>query len=270
MERYGFFDSVNGDRRYSSDDWDDYFRPLFKTGVFTGDLRVTAGPGMAITIAPGYAWMDGKTYHSDSDHVINLATASGNLNRYDGVVIRLDRTARVIGARVKTGNQETYPSKPTVTRNATAFEIMLADIYVKAGTTTITQSMITDHRLDAEVCGLVTGTVEQIDYAQIFAQFTAYFSEQQSAFDGWMSNEKTAFLTWAQGMIDDLDGDALGNILMRLARLEGIASEGDIDAILDGTYTNTDASSPFFNENYFSDVATGNDIDEIIGESHEP
>ena len=54
-ELYSFFNSKDHDRKYNARHWADYFAPLFKSGVFNGDLQVTANDDMTVTINTGYA-----------------------------------------------------------------------------------------------------------------------------------------------------------------------------------------------------------------------
>lgn len=175
-EKYCFFNSKNHDRVYNAKDWADYFYPLFKTGVFNGDLQVVENKGMSIKINEGYAWIDGYGYHLTPELPLDLETASGNMNRKDSIVIRLDLTNKWVRAFCKTGGYyagEGIPPEPEV--SATIHEIVIAHISVKAGTTEITQDMIEDTRMDGDICGWVCGTVDQVDFSQIKAQFDKFF-----------------------------------------------------------------------------------------------
>ena len=85
-ENYSFFNSKDHDRVYNARHWADYFFPLFKSGVFNGDLQVVANGGMTVKIKSGYAWIDGYGYHLTDGLVVDLETASGNMNRADSIV----------------------------------------------------------------------------------------------------------------------------------------------------------------------------------------
>lgn len=180
-ENYSFFNSKDHDRVYNARHWADYFAPLFKSGVFNGGLRVEAYEGMRIKITAGYAWIDGYGYHLDAPLVLDLETASGNMNRADSIVIRLDLTNRWIKAFVLTG---TYyagaPVPPAPEISATIHEIAPAHINIPAGTTEITQDMIEDTRAEDTICGWVCGAVEQISFEQITAQFNQFFANYKA------------------------------------------------------------------------------------------
>lgn len=182
MESSSFFNSKDGDRAYNAGDWADYFRPLFKTGVFNGDLHVIANGGMSVKVQTGYAWIDGYKYRiKDEPLILDLETASGNMNRIDNIVVRLDLPNRLIKSYVVSGNYfqgTATPKMPEI--SATIHEIVIARIAVAAGTTAITQDLIEDTRMDGDLCGWVCGAVDQIDFAQIKAQFDAFFANYQA------------------------------------------------------------------------------------------
>ena len=182
-ELFTFFNSKNGDRKYNASHWADYFKPLFKSGVFNGDLEVTANGNMSVTLGAGYAWIEGYGYHNTEPLVIDLEVASGNLNRIDAIKIRLNLTERTIHGIATTGGNAATPAAPTNERSETVFELTVAEVNIPAGTTVITQSMITDTRMDNSKCGWVAGAVEQIDFSQIYAQFTQYFAEKRAVIE---------------------------------------------------------------------------------------
>lgn len=179
MEIATFFNSKGGDRKYNAAHWANYFKPLFKSGVFNGDLQVIANGEMSVTVKAGYAWLIGYGYQNTEPLKIDLEVASGNLNRYDAIKIKLDLSARTITAYADKGGNAASPAKPVNQRSDTVYEITLAEVYIAAGTTVITQSMITDTRMDNSKCGWVAGAVDQIDFSQIYAQFNKYFDEQR-------------------------------------------------------------------------------------------
>lgn len=180
-ENYSFFNSIDGDRVYNARHWADYFIPFFKTGVFNGDNQIVAGSGMSVIENKGYAWIDGYMYHLTDELTLDIETASGNMNRIDNIVLRLDLTKRWIKCFVVTGGYYQGNAIPPEPENsATVHEIVLARIRVDAGTTAITQDLITDTRMDQQLCGWVSETVDHIKFEQITAQFDAFFAKYQS------------------------------------------------------------------------------------------
>lgn len=152
MEKSSFFNSVSHDRTYRAEDWAEYFASFIGNGVFpvpsTG-LQVVVDNGMNLLLKAGKAWINGYFYNNTSDLTITIGTADGQLNRIDRIVVRWDLTNRIISAEVKSSAYSASPTAPALQRDADIYELALADVYVGAGVTTITQSNITDQLLNS-------------------------------------------------------------------------------------------------------------------------
>jgi lysophospholipase L1-like esterase len=81
---------------------------------------------------------------------LTIEAASDTYGRKDAVVIRLSYTNRSISITVKTGTPAASPVAPSMTRNATTYEMALAYVNVAAGASSVT---VTDKRSDSSVCG---------------------------------------------------------------------------------------------------------------------
>lgn len=181
MSEYAlFYNSVENDRVYDADDMTEWLKPFFVTGVFNGQMEVTANDDMTVTVAAGYCNIEGKVKHYTQAQTFDLETASGTLNRIDAVVLRRNDTDRDIQLLVIKGGYAENPTPPALVRNGAYYDLRLAEIYVAAGTVAITQENITDTRADAAKCGWVVSTVTEIDFSQITAQFNAYFARYQA------------------------------------------------------------------------------------------
>ena len=244
MEKSSFFNSVSHDRTYKAEDWAEYFASFIGNGIFpvpsTG-LQVVAGSGMNVTVRAGKAWINGYFYQNTGDLTVQLATADGQLNRIDRIVVQWDLTNRTITTKVKSSGFSASPSAPAVQRDADIFELVLADVFVAAGVTAITQSRITDQRLNTSLCGVVAAVVDQIDTAAFNAQLQAWFAEYESlseeqynslasymaslklqgnvqydAFEQHMADFETQaeadFNTWFDGLQAVLDENAVTNL----------------------------------------------------------
>jgi len=172
-----FYNSRYGDRRYDADSMTEWLKPFFTTGVFSGGLQVTANGNMTVTIQPGHVNIGGKVRPFREPTTLDLEVASGTLNRYSSVFVRRDDVARDIYLIVKTGGLAAVPIPPGVERENGIYDLKLADIYVAAGTISITQANITDTRMNKTACGWVTATVTEMDFTQIQMQFNAFFAE---------------------------------------------------------------------------------------------
>lgn len=185
---YGFFNSVNGDRTYNADQISNYFLKLISNGVFatpSNAMQVQATSGMNVKVSAGWGFINCKWINNDNDYNLQLDAADLMLNRIDRVVMRLDNSTpvRSISIAIKTGTTATTPTAPALTRSGDVYELSLAQIYVAANAITITQANITDERPNTDLCGFVTGLIDQIDTTNLFAQFT-------DSFDTWFDNIK--------------------------------------------------------------------------------
>lgn len=166
------------------------------SGVFAagGNASVSAlsDSAMAVTVSDGLGWManagkDGVVWWIDNEAVngsklrLDFDPADGVLNRIDRVIVEWKTTNYVDYPEVKVlkGSLSSKATAPALTNNSTVRQISLAKISIVAGTTAITSSMITDERLDASVCGLVTESVK-IDTSTMDAQFKTLLKETQS------------------------------------------------------------------------------------------
>ena len=212
-ENSGFFASVGGDRKYNMDFLARWIASIIGNGVYDGELAVTAdGSGMTVTIPAGRAWINGYHYRNDGPLTLPVDNADGVLHRKDTVVLRWDVNARSITAQVLTGTFSSSPIAPQITRSAEQYDLKIAEISIPAGTTAISQSLITDTRLDNAVCGIVTGVVQQVDtttlYTQIQDDLTRFRTSNEADFTGWSAEQKAAFDAWLQTMKDIPPEDA--------------------------------------------------------------
>ena len=245
---YGFFNSVDGDRKYNADQMSKYFSGLIGTGVFAnfkGGLQVIAGTGLSVNVQTGRAVIGSALKWFDSDAVETLALNSAHtvLNRYSAVVIQLDNNARTISLAVKDGANATNPVKPAISNN----ELCLAYIYVGAGATSISQSNITDTRSDSTVCGWITGLVDQVDTSTLFDQWEAAYSENITEMESWEATQKAAFDSWMETLTDEL---SIGAYVKKFTKSVTLASGASRTINLDMTgysYENTDTFFVYLN-----------------------
>ncbi|MHB9909355.1 outer membrane protein assembly factor BamB family protein [Clostridium botulinum] len=244
------FDAVidqNGvpDRAYLAEDFARYFAKFIGTGVYpnpaTGLQVVALDNNMQIRIKKGDAYILGRDFENTDDYIIQLDVADGVLSRIDRVILRLDYLDRKIKPILKKGNYASSPVAKSLQRDADAYEIALADVYVKNGVISIMQSNITDLRLSKELCGIVHGVVQQADTTEIFRQFQAWFNEQKNVHEGdfekWVNEFKIAtgkkFTDWVDDLKNSLDPneDIAARLQMQISenklQLAGITKQID-------------------------------------------
>lgn len=177
--RYGFFNSVGGDRKYDADDISNYFVKLISDGVFAtpaNAMQVQTGGGMQLIVTAGWAFIKCRWLSLDAVLPLTVDAADMVLSRVDRVVVRLDTSNRLMEIAIKKGTPGSS-SPPALTRvEGGIWEISLAQVAVPGGTVALTQANITDERADTSVCGFVTGLIDQIDTTDLFAQYNAAFS----------------------------------------------------------------------------------------------
>lgn len=192
--KYGFFNSVNGDRLYNADDISNYFLKLISDGVFAtpaNAMQVQANSGMTVQVSAGWGFINCKWLNNDAPYLLTLDAADVVLNRIDRIVMRLNASndVRTMEIAIKKGTAASSPTAPALTRiTGGIWELSLARISVAAGATQITQADITDERANTNLCGYVTGLIDQIDTTNLFAQY-------DSAFNTWFATVKETLST---------------------------------------------------------------------------
>lgn len=163
------------------------------SGVFAaGDnaaVRALSTPGMAVEITDGTGWIanagkNGIVWWIDNESTdgaklqLTVDPADGVLNRIDRVIVEWKTTNYVDYPEVKIlkGTPSSSAAAPALTNNSTLRQLSLARVSIAAGTTAITASMITDERLDASVCGIVTEAVS-VDTSMINSQVSTMLAE---------------------------------------------------------------------------------------------
>jgi hypothetical protein len=97
-----------------------------------------------------------------------------------------------------------------MSRTETVKEYMLASVYIPKLSTSITQSNITDTRADTTVCGWVTGIIDQVDTATLFAQWKAAYDEAVAEMDAALAVQQQTFERWYADLTDNYtDGTGL-------------------------------------------------------------
>lgn len=243
-EKSSFFTSLNGDRRYKASDFADYFKTFIGNGVFPNpstNLQVIANGDMTLTLLPGFAWINGYMYNNTDNLILTLDHADSVLKRIDRVVVRCDFVNREIKTYIKTGTFSENPSLPILTRNTDAYELCVAEIQIDNGIVAIQQSKITDTRLNTEVCGIVTQTVNSIDTTELYNKLQAYIDETGKDVRSWVdeatSRWQVDFVTWFEGIKGALRDDVAGNLLnminedrIRLNKIEGTLGDISLEA----------------------------------------
>lgn len=169
------------DRNVSSDVFADYLKTFFRNGIHPEDstyfqVYSEETPSvMEVKVKPGLALINGRFAREIVERTLTVQP-SGALDRIDTVVLRLDLLNRNIDLYVV---ESTYGPLiiPAPIRVGDIYELIIATIDVQASSSTIPNIKITDRRLDSYFCGMIAGTVEEVDTTEIFNQYQAALDE---------------------------------------------------------------------------------------------
>ena len=254
-EKSGFFDAkLVGDaydRVYNASSFANYFSSFIGNGVFAGkynDLAVLPAntPDMTVRVLPGQAWINGYWYENsnDGDKVFTVQSAAGQYkNRYDAIVVRLDLNERKMSVELKRGTEAKTPVKQSPNRSGGIWELVLAYVLVKYGTSAITSALITDTRADNVLCGYAHGVVDQVSTTTIFNQLQAQtskaVSDSQAAVNAAIQSLQTAQASAVSAMNSALDGTKVGEQDAKIADIAAKSKHlSDFTTLADGTDLN--------------------------------
>ena len=173
-----FFNAVESggvyDRLYNAEDFTSYLGSLVKNGVLaepSTSLQVMADSGMTLKVKAGECWINGHKMVVDADYSITLDAADSALPRNDAIALRLDMTNRTMTIVVRKGSPSSTPIFPLPYRSSNMWELFVAMVLVRPNATTISQADISDRRSNTNVCGWVTGLIDQVDTQTLFVQY---------------------------------------------------------------------------------------------------
>lgn len=161
---------------------------LFTTGVSPNsdtNLKVVATASMSVDVHPGFAMLDGVMTMSEEVTTLTVSAADSIYDRIDSVVLRMNNNDdhRNCDLYVVSGVPSANPVHPDLTREASIYEVSLADIRVRAGVSDIRSDDITDTRYDTERCGVVKAVGEYSGYITSLKETVDYIIERLKASD---------------------------------------------------------------------------------------
>lgn len=253
----GFFNSLNGDRKYNAAQMSAIFDGLIIDGVFASigtAFAVKAAGGLTVNVGVGKAWFDRTWTINDSILPMTAPEAEVLLDRIDAVVLEVNGMESVRENTIKfvKGNPSSAPSRPTLTNEGNVHQYPLCYIYRKYGTAVINQADITP-MVGTESTPFVTGILQTISLDELLGKwqdeldrftdarsqevddwiareesdFTAWFNkmkadlqQEQTVLDQWIASEQADFLAWYNQMKDQLSGDVAGNLQLEIDKEE--------------------------------------------------
>lgn len=250
----GFFNSINGDRRYNAEEMSAIFDGVINDGVFANIgsvFSVSEDTGFRVNVGTGRAWFNSKWIYNDSILALTVEAPEVLLNRIDAVVIEVDNSEMVRACSIKIvkGVPSSDPVPPVMANSDVVHQYPLAHILVEPGVSSITQGKITN-KVGTSECPYITGILEvhNIDniVAQWGAQWIEWFADQQSMgeteiqmmldqwrswldttkaegdaeYSQWIGDMKVDFGTWFESLQALLDEDVATALSTKILDLE--------------------------------------------------
>lgn len=254
---YGFYNSLNGDRKYNAEQISSIFDGLIVDGVFASigtAFAVKAAGGLTVNVGIGRAWFNHTWTLNDSILPLTAPESEVLLDRIDAVVLEVNgmESVRENSIKIITGTPSSAPVRPTLENEGNVHQYPLAYIYRKFGSTVITQADITP-MVGTASTPFVTGILQTISLDELLGKwqdeldqfvdarsqevdnwianeendFTAWFEQmkadltsEQEYLDQWIASEQTDFLAWYNQMKDQLGEDAAGNLQLSIDKEE--------------------------------------------------
>lgn len=241
-QRYGFFDSDNGDRRYSALDMGRMFDGIISDGIFANYMeafRVSPHVGLSVKIAPGRCWFNHRWFECDETIYLGLVSAHVTYARIDAVCVEVNESPEVrsVRLRVITGAPSSAPSTPEGIHTDVLNQYIIATVRVPPNATTVDATMVMDNRGGSQ-CPWVVAPSASIDTTEVLGDIRAKW-------ESWFSTVKDAALNPPDANV-------------KLAAIEKdittIKRDWDISKMRPGT---PDASSmvPFINRQFETETA---------------
>jgi hypothetical protein len=254
---YGFYNSLNGDRKYDATQLSSLFDGLIVDGIFASigtGFVVKADTGITVNVGIGKAWFNKTWTLNDAILPMEAPISEVLLDRIDALVIEVNTSEAVRANSIKfvEGIPSSSPVNPILASGSTLNQYPLCYIYRPAGSSEITQAQITN-MVGSEATPFVTGILQTIslnellgqwedeldqfiaseqadftnwmhgeknEYEDWFNQMKEDLLSEQEFLDQWIASEQTDFLAWFNQMKDQLSSDAAGNLQLEIDKEE--------------------------------------------------
>lgn len=251
---FGFYNSLNHDRRYNAIQMSSIFDGIIRDGIFMSIgacMMVKANSGMTVTVGEGRAWFNHTWSLNDAEMPITLERSELVLHRIDTIVLDIDArdSARTNSIMVLRGTPSSSPSAPALENSTDHHQYPLAEVYVEAGVTEITAADITN-KVGTSECPFVTGILDTIDIDDLIskweAQWDRFYAQQTyemelaasdwkkqwdewfaqetatatSEMQDWLNTKQAEFDAWFASLQDILSDDVAANLASRILALE--------------------------------------------------
>lgn len=195
---YGFYNSVNGDRKYSARAFARIFNGVINDGIYgaVGDKfmvkpNTNDSTKLSVIVGTGQAWFLSTWTFNNAAISLDLESANLAYGRIDAIILKVDTLERTNSITVKVGTPAPEPSRPALTKNQSVGEYALAYVTVPAGATQITTANI-QNVMGGET-PLVTGVLEVLNAKDVFTNWEKQVADMQSAYKSSFENMLTTY-----------------------------------------------------------------------------
>lgn len=178
MLTYGFYDSINGDRKYNAIQISKMFDGLIRDGIFANigyafQVVPVENPidPMTLNVNSGKGWFNHTWIENDSDMPLTLDLGEPILNRIDAIVIDINLSTRTNNIIKIKGTPASSPVRPALINTTSHKQYYLCTVYVAATTTSVTAANIKNERGNSTP--FVTGILQTIDLNTLVTQWQA-------------------------------------------------------------------------------------------------
>lgn len=179
---YGFYNSRDGDKKYTAEQMSAIFDFLITDGVletYGGKFfTVPATQGLGVLVKPGWAWFDETWTQSDAEIHFLLDGPDISLSRIDTVVIETNKTELVRQNNVKVvrGVPAVSPIPQPLENTSAIHNHPIAYITVPSGATAIRTQDI-EILVGKNPCPFITSVLQATDITGLFAKWEGQFTE---------------------------------------------------------------------------------------------
>lgn len=173
---------------------------------YLNNMQVISNNSMTVTIRSGFALLNGYFIFASEDQTLVIPEASPLNPRYDAIIVQVDYTQRLVSCQLVKGEASATPTKYVPVRNNFVYELVLANLYVRASTSQVISSDIEDTRFNPNLCGYIP---QQPEINSKLVQLTGINLDTITQMLQVNTAEATRLVTYADStlsdMVDDVD-----------------------------------------------------------------
>ena len=228
---YGFYNSIDGDRKYDAIQMGRIFDGIIKDGIYAtyekAMVVIASSNAGEVIIQPGRAWFNHTWSYNDANLIMEAPAPEVLLERIDALVLEVNEemATRANSFKWVTGTPSSQPVRPALTNTVTVHQYPLCYVRRYPETTMIYDRDITN-MVGTSECPFVTGVLTGINIddwlrqwddefhnwedtkkaeflyweTQNKNQFTSWQTAEKNSFEAWENQQTTAYAAWFQAI----------------------------------------------------------------------